>query len=49
MIHVVDKEVRAGRRGRETSRVWRHWARDERARVVEGARVRRKGVVVIVQ
>ena len=46
---MVDKGVRAGQRGGETSRVWRHWARDERARVVEGARVRREGVVVIVQ
>ena len=41
--------VRADRRGGETKRAWRHWARDERARVVGGARDRHGGAVVIVQ
>ena len=31
---MVDKGVSAGRRGGETSRVWHHWARDERVAVI---------------
>ena len=49
LIHVVDKGASAGWRWGETSRVWRHWVRDERARVFGGATVRRGGAVVIIQ
>ena len=48
-IHVVDKGVRAGRRGGEASHVRCHRARDDYMNVVGGAGGRRRGAVVIVQ